>query len=72
MDPHFIGLCELSLNPSSMGLWTVYQEPYDLDGKFMFDGLFILLVFVYRCIRIFQFGFDLLDLPDLYELCLTF
>eukprot|EP00111_Clytia_hemisphaerica_P006331 TCONS_00018348-protein len=25
------GLCELSLNPSSMGLWTVYQEPYDID-----------------------------------------
>ena len=28
----FKGLCELTLNPASMGLWTVYQEPYDLDG----------------------------------------
>lgn len=34
----FKGLCELSLNPASMGLWTVYQEPYEIDGimKFFF------------------------------------
>jgi len=39
MFPSYIssGLCELSLNPSSMGLWTVYQEHEDnLQGLLPF------------------------------------
>ncbi|XP_057307397.1 afadin-like isoform X2 [Hydractinia symbiolongicarpus] len=27
------GLCELTINPLSSGLWTVYQEPYEIGGS---------------------------------------
>ena len=42
-DIFFIGLCDLTLNPQSMGVWTVYQEPY--KGNF-----FVLTVI--NCIQV--------------------